>query len=235
MSMAKARTPERAYPHDLPDTAVGALTEAVHRLHDFSHPGVCWYRYCHGTALELLAYLPDPWRLTSDPTVIGRHDWMSGKGLDADLVALLPAPWRLVKNRDVPRPAFSEDDIALLSDRANGSWLHVSWDDFGAPGPGEPDRTDWKGERQRDIATIRAAVAAARKPDLRNEGPSLSVRRFVLNLWDQARSEHGWSADDAFMLELRKQLVALRDNPYRDRRRCAKAVVAAHETEEGTT
>lgn len=212
LAMTKARSTERDLPGERPAGALGALTEAYHRLYDVAHPGRC--RGCQSSALRLLAFLPNPWRLTDDPAAPAKdaYTW-TRPGLDEDLVALLPAPWRLVANRSLPR--FILDEVAI--DRLLWTQSMNSLMDIESRGaPGEP--VDWQGERERAKAAMRTAAETGYEPDLTGEGPNMSARRFVLRLWAQAHREH-WGKDNEFMTELRRQLVELRANPYGGRKR----------------
>ena len=214
LALAGARTPLRDLPGTRPPGALGALAEAYHRRYDVAHPGTC-SGSCRSAALRLLAFLPDPWRITDDPDAPARDAYTWTKhALDADVVALLPAPWRLVANRSLPRYELDEEAVNRLA--RTGMW-GSRLPDFEARGaPGEP--ADSEAEHEQAKAAVRAAAAAGRQPDLTGEGPSMSVRRFILRLWAQARREH-YRPDDPFMDELHRQLTELRANPYGGRRR----------------
>lgn len=214
LRLARAQTVLRALPGARPAGALGALTEAYHRWYDVAHPGVCNGR-CPNAALRLLAFLPEPWRLTDSPDS-RRRSSQTAHGLASELLVLLPAPWRLVADRSIPRPAVL--DASTCERLLWGADRLFFWDFAAYGAPGEP--ADWAEARERALVALKLASASGRQPDLANEGPALSVRQFVLRLWAQARDEHRKSGvEDAFLSELRQQLVALRGNPYGGRKR----------------
>ena len=216
LRLAKARTPIRGLPGERPAGALGALTEAYHRLYDLAYPGKC-VAGCYIAALKLLAFLHDPWRLTDDPAATNRdlYTW-TRHGLDPDLLALLPTPWRLVANRSIPRPEVLDETALSRLIWAERLTTFLDYESRGAPG--EP--ADWQEAQAQAKTEMLRASAAGQKPDMTGEGPTMSARRFILRLWAQARREHWKDADqDPFLIELRRQLDELRANPHGGRRR----------------
>lgn len=214
LAMARAKSPVRGLPGEREPGALGALTEAYHRRYDVDHPGAC--RGCASSALRLLAFLPDPWRLTDDPDVSGRdaYTW-TRHGLDDDMVRLLPTPWRLVADRTVPRFVLDEERARRLlwSERSSMTGPDLESRDA----PGEP--ADHIEAQAQALEALMSASRLGRQPDPTREGPTMTTRQFVRRLWSQARRGRYAIKDDPFLLELRTQLEALRDNPHGDRRR----------------